>query len=212
MIITDIKPQKKGTNRLNVFVDGEFALGLAPGVYEESGIRIGQELTPDDLQHLKSTEQIHRAWDRAQRFLAARPRSEQEIRDRLRRYGYSNEIIDRTVTRLHQTGLIDDAAFATFWKQDRVAFNPRSSGLIARELKQKGVNTEIISQTVASIDNETEAYQAAIKKARTLSDTDYQQFRRKLGGFLQRRGFNYEIIQSTVNRLWQEKYSEGRNG
>ena len=99
MIVTDIKPQKKGKSRLNLFLDGEFAVGLSPRALEEFGIHIGQELSPSEFEKLKNVEQTQQAFERAQRYLAARPRSEMEVRIRLQRHGYKEEIIARTIGR-----------------------------------------------------------------------------------------------------------------
>jgi len=212
MIITAIKPQKRGERRLNVFLDGEFSLGLTSSVLEESGIFIGQELSPDEVQKLKNREEAQQAWERAQRFMATRPRSEREVADRLKRYGYGKQIIQQTLSRLRKAGLLDDHAFADYWKQNRMAFNPRSGRLLALELKQKGIRDELANEVAGSIDEEEEAFRAGSKKARSLPNDDFTVFRRKLAGFLQRRGFNYDVVVSTVNRIWQEKQSEGKNG
>ena len=84
------------------------------------------------------------------------------------------------------------------------------SGLAAREcskleLRRKGVESEVIQEVVEDIDDTENAYRAAISKARTLPVADYQIFRQKLGGYLQRRGFNYGVINNIVKRAWQER-------
>ncbi|MFO8101261.1 MAG: RecX family transcriptional regulator [Dehalococcoidia bacterium] len=212
MIVTDIKPQKKGKRSLNLFLDGEFAVALSPKAFEEFGIHIGQELSQTEFEKLKNFEQAQQALERARRYLAARPRSEMEVRMRLQRYGYGEEIISLTIDRLRESGLVDDAAFADFWKQNRREFNPRSTRMMARELKQKGVSQEMATVAVEGIDDEDEAYRAGYRKAHSLSAANYSEFRRKLGAFLYRRGFDYGVINSTVERLWKEKLCEVENG
>jgi regulatory protein len=73
------------------------------------------------------------------------------------------------------------------------------------ELRRKGVAEDIIERVVEDIDDEDNAYRAGVKKARSLSRSDYRQFRRRLGDHLRRRGFGYGVINGTVNRLWQEQ-------
>jgi regulatory protein len=99
---------------------------------------------------------------------------------------------------------VDDTAFAEFWKENRDSFSPRSRWLTGQELRRKGIPEDIIVKVVGAIDDEDNAYRAAIKKARNLPRSDFQVFRRKLGDHLKRRGFGYGVINSTVNRLWQE--------
>ena len=161
------------------------------------------------LSEFKRDELVQRAMDLALRYLSYRPRSESEVRARLNRYGYEDDVIARTLDRLRGLGLIDDASFAVFWKENRASFNPRSSRLVAQELRQKGVSSEIIAETVETLDNEAEAYRAGYKKAHSLKRADYYGFRTKLGAFLHRRGFGCEVIRVVVERLWREK--EGEN-
>ena len=109
------------------------------------------------------------------------------------------------LAKLKEQKYVDDAAFAQFWKADRDTFRPRSQWLVRRELRQKGVAEEIINQVVATIDEESSAYRAALSRSRHWPQTDYQLFRRRLGEYLRRRGFGYEVINHTVERLWQER-------
>ena len=211
MLVTAIKPHKKGKNRLDLFLDGKFTLDLSPIVLEEAGVHAGQDISSSEIDRLRKADQNQRAMERARSYLVHRPRSEFEVRTRLERYGFDNDVITRTLDRLRRDGLVDDEAFAAFWKQNRLEFSSRSSRLMTQELKQKGVDPEIIAATIAGIDDEGEAYRAGLRKAHSLRTEDFYEFRRKLGAFLHRRGFNYEVIGSIVDRLWQEKTSEGEN-
>ena len=95
--------------------------------------------------------------------------------------------------------------FARFWKENRDSFSPRSQWLTKLELRQKGVAGDIIDQVVGTIDDGDSAYRAALSKARRLSRSDYQDFRRRLGEYLKRRGFGYGVINHTVERVWEER-------
>ena len=212
MFVTAIKPQKKGKNRLELFLDGESSLVLSPIVLEEAGVYAGQDLSSAEIEKLQKDDQAYGAMERARCYLTNRPRSEFEIRTRLKRYGYQDDIITLTLDRLRSDGMIDDESFAAFWKQNRLDFNSRSAYLIAQELKQKGIAPEIIEEAIKGIDDKAEAYRAGYRKSKSLLTKDRHEFHRKLGAFLYRRGFNYEVIGPMVDRLWQEKISEGENG
>ncbi len=158
-----------------------------------------------ELQNPKKDDLVQVAVDRALRYLSCRPRSESELRTRLERYGYQDDLVAATLDRLRGSGLIDDSSFAAFWTENRASFSPRSSRLVAQELRQKGVGSAIIAEAVETLDNEAEAYRAGYKKAQALERADYHEFRRKLGAFLLRRGFDYEEIRLVVERLWEEQ-------
>ena len=206
--VTDLRRGKSRENLVNVFLDGRFAFSLQADVVAEEGLQVDQEISTTQVEALVRSGQYHRCLNAATRFLSYRPRSESEVRERLRRRGFDGGSIEATLVKLNEQGLVDDAAFAQFWKEDRESFNPRSQWLTRLELRRKGVADEIINQTVDKLDDSDSAYRAAISKARRLPLSDYQLFRQRLGGFLRRRGFNYEVINNTIEQVWQE-YESG---
>lgn len=143
--------------------------------------------------------------DAAFRYLSYRPRSELEIKVRLRKRGFDDLSIEGVLINLKEQGLVDDTAFARFWRDNRESFSPRSRTMLQRELRQKGVDSYIIAEVAEDLNEEVSAYRAAQKFMKRLTMADYDSFCRKLGSFLKRRGFNYNVTQHTVNQLWQER-------
>ncbi len=123
---------------------------------------------------------------------------------RLRRRGFDEHSIEEAILKLKEQGLVDDLAFAQFWKDNRESFSPRSQAMLQRELRQKGIPPHIIDKVAEEVDDQASAYRSAQKKAAKLTLSDYPSFRHKLSNFLKRRGFNYEVTQHTINQLWQE--------
>jgi regulatory protein len=206
--ITALRAGKGRRKRVNIFLDGEFAFSLEAEVAVKEGLETGQELTSERIEKIVSDNSYRRCYDAAALFLSYRPRSEPEIRERLRKRGFPTTSINAVIIRLKDQGLVDDTAFARFWTENRDSFSPRSRWLTGQELRRKGVNEEVITQAVGTLDDEDSAYRAGRKKARNLPRHDFQNFHRRLGEHLQRRGFNYGIIKSTVNRLWNELEDE----
>lgn len=200
--ITAIEAQKRGKERFNVFLNGAFAFSLGREVVAEQGLHPGQTLSDSQIDELMGADLFGRCLNAALRLLSYRPRSEAEIRARLGRR-FEKEIIERVILHLRARQLVDDAAFAQFWKENRESFRPCSKRLLRRELKSKGVASEVIDEVLEGINEEESAYRAAQKRGRTL-EKDYETFRRKLGTFLGRRGFSYDAISRTIERLWRE--------
>ena len=146
----------------------------------------------------------------AYRYLTYRPRSEWEIKNRLRRRGCSSEIIAKVVTKLNEQNLLDDIAFAEFWRDSRMSHKPKSRRLIAKELSEYHVNDDIIKQTIASIDDERSAYLLGCAKIRSLAHLDRVVIERRLINYLKYRGFTFEIIKRITYRLLKEKEEEER--
>lgn len=200
--ISAVKVQRRGRERANIFLDGTFAFSLGKEVVEEQGLYPGQVLTDSQIEELVGADLFGKCYNAALRLLSYRPRSDAEIRARLsRRFG--KEIIDRVLLQLKARQMVDDAAFAQFWRENRESFSPRSKRLLKLELRQKGIDPEVVDEVLEGFDDDESAYRAAKRKGRTL-ERDYETFRRKLGAFLGRRGFSYGVIKRTIERLWQE--------
>ena len=152
---------------------------------------------------------LNEAIDLALRYLAARPRSEHEVRRRLRRTGLDETVIETLLGRLRSSGLVDDVAFAEYWVEQRQTFRPRGSRLLEAELRQHGVSAELATAAAEPADAsaEDDASRVGRKRAVQLSRLDERTFRTRLGQTLARRGFDWDTIATTVDRLWTELHA-----
>ena len=159
---------------------------------------------PTNQQHPPDpkTEQI-RAWGAAQRLLALRARSVEEMRQRLGQR-YSRPVVEQTIARLLDASLLNDADFAAQWRQSRERRKPRSRGAIERELKQRGVDHEIVEQAFDGYDSLAAAHRAAAPYAARQVRNDCATFDRRISAFLGRRGFEPDVIRQTLGRLREE--------
>jgi len=205
--ITALHTGRGRGKRVNIFLDGKFAFSLEAEVAVKEGLQVEQVLSVDQIEALARSDHFQRCLNAAIHYLSYRPRSESELRGRLHQRGFDGDNVEAVMTRLKGRGLVDDIAFAQFWKGNRESFSPRSRWLTRLELRQKGVANDIIDQVVAAVDDDDSAYRAALGKTRSLPQSDYQSFRRRLGEYLKRRGFSYGVINHTVERIWQEQAS-----
>jgi regulatory protein len=192
--------------QVSIFIDGSFSISISEEIAATSGLKVGQHLSAEQIDKLKKADLAHNCLGAALYYLGYRPRSEAEVRQRLHRRGFSDDVVDKVIIGLKERRLIDDVAFAQYWRDNRLSFRPRSRRLIKLELRQKGVANEIANEVVEGLDDESAAYEVGLKKARALSGLDYREFRRYLSDHLRRRGFDYETIRSAVARLWQERH------
>lgn len=203
-MITALKASRGRKKLVKVFLDGKFAFNLDAEVSARERLQGGQELDSSRIEELARADRFQRCHNAAAHYLGYRPRSEREMRQRLLRHRFLSETVEAVLKRLKEQALLDDMAFALFWRDNRQSFSPRSQRLVRLELRQKGVDGDIIDRVVATIDDADNAYRAATGKARRLSPSDYESFRRRLGAYLGRRGFGYGVIKETIERLWQE--------
>ena len=202
--ITALKTSKRTEKQVNIFLDGKFTISIDNELVVKKGLQIGQEMSDEQIKSLTEDVSLVRCLNTAYRFMSYRPRSEAEMKDRLHRRGFEDSKIEIVINKLKEQNLLDDTAFAQFWKENRDAFRPRSQRMTRMELKRKGVADEIIKAVTDDANDMDSAYEAALKKAQRLSGADYEVFRRRVGDYLKRRGFGYMVINQTVKRLWQE--------
>jgi regulatory protein len=207
--ITALKKNKRTDRQVNMFLDGRFAIKLDTELALNEGLRVGEEISDDRIKTLTEDVGLARGLNTAYRFLSYRPRSEAEMKDRLHRRGFEDSKIEIIINKLKEQNLLDDTAFAQFWKENRDAFRPRSQRLTRLELKKKGVADEIIKEVTDDSNDMDSAYHAARNKAQRLLNEDYAVFHRRLGDYLKRRGFGYTVINQTVKKLWQEMKEPG---
>jgi regulatory protein len=174
-------------------------------------LKVGQQLSPADIAHLKEKDQAEVAYDRALKFLSYRPRSTAEVQRRLMEKGYDVSTIEQVTDRLTRAGLLDDVAFARYWIENRDTFKPRSHRALRYELRRKGVADAVISDLLDDHDEEDASYRAARARVKKLTRRykDTETVRSKLLAFLSRRGFSYYTARETVDKLLAEMGEEG---
>jgi regulatory protein len=203
--ITAIEVQKKNPNRVNIYLDGEFAFGLARIV--AAWLKNGQKLDDEKIASLQAEDARERAYQQAMLYLSYRARSEAEIRQNLRKHEIPEPVIEQTLERLRQARLADDHEFARAWVENRNTFRPRSRKALAIELRQKGISEEASRTALDGLDEEALAYEAARKRAGRFEGQDWTMFRKKMSEFLARRGFPYAVIAPIVSRIWNEQHA-----
>lgn len=201
--ITALIVQKRNKKRVNIYLDGEFAFGLA--LIEAAKLHKGQRLTDEDIDHLKALDEIEVAHERALNFLSYRPRSIAEVQRNLRDKQIGEAAIEVVVDRLERAGLLNDEEFARFWVENRERFSPRGERALRYELRQKGIADSIINLVLGDLNQEDAAYRAAKARAKRYAEADKAVFRKRLGDYLARRGFSYDDIRDVVERLWSER-------
>lgn len=201
-IITAIEPQKKDPKRVNIYLDDEFAFGLAG--FLAAWLKVGQALTEEKINALTSDDLLEGTVQKALHFLSFRPRSISEVRKNLADRDIPENVIDETITRLQENSFLDDQKFAQNWIANRKDFRPRSRSALRMELRLKGIPEDIIQTALEDVDDEALTLQAARKYLRRLAGLNKLEFRKKLSAHLARRGFSFASINPVVTLVWNE--------
>jgi regulatory protein len=206
--ITAIRAQARDSQRVNLEINGEFAMGVSLDILAHEGLFVGQHLDDAKIQQLLASVAFDRAKQSALRLLEIRPRSQREIHERLRQRGFDADTITAVTARLSEVGLLDDNAFATYLVEQRQRASNRGGSAIRQDLRRHGIDSNTISIVADSHnlgdDDEAHALTYARKISRRLRGLDRTTFTRRLGGALQRRGFNGSAMRQAMQTVWQE--------
>lgn len=204
--ITKLKFQKNG-RIVNLYVDDQFLVGLDVLTITKLGLKPNSYISNTRLDSLLIKSQSEKLINKAINYLSYRPRSEKEIRFYLIKQTKSiakdkrDKLISLVIKKLIKKKLVDDYEFANWWVKQRQTFRPKSKRIISLELRQKGLDSSTIQTAVSEIDELAAARLVATKKQKVLTLLDQRTAKAKLIGFLQRRGFTWEIIKSTVDEF-----------
>ena len=197
--ITEITPRGSGGRReRKVTIDGERTLTITEETFLRFGLFDGQAMDPDRLQEMELADGVSRAMTEAHRLIDYRMRTRRELAVKLKAKGRPNEVIDQVLDRLEHARLIDDGRFARLWIEERLRRKPAGLSLLRRELRQKGIDAEIVDTALeesASRDEETErAYEALRRQSYRYARLDRDAAHRRMVAFLGRRGFGQAVI------------------
>ncbi len=196
MKITNIKQQQKNKDRISVYVDGKYSFSLSVWQFSSAGLKLGGEITPREVEKLKTDSEFGKLYDRTLNWLLIRPRSKWELEDYLNKKTEDENVITEIIKKVEEKNYINDTDFAERWVANRRLLKSMSKLKLRQELIKKRVPKEIIEETLAADEtNEKEVLKEIIEKKRKI--TRYQDDR-KLMEYLARQGFRYGDIKEVL--------------
>lgn len=206
MKITAIRSQRRERERLNIEVDGEFRLALPAEIVLRRGLRVGDDVGEDDLRDMEAEDLAWKARQASLNLLSYRPRTAQELKRRLARKDFPDDVAAATVDELEAKGLVDDSAFAESFVRDRARLRPRGRRRLLQELRAKGVDRATAESVIGDVldeegTSEVELARAAAARWSPKAGEEPAAARRRLYGFLARRGFGADSIRTVMEEI-----------
>jgi regulatory protein len=212
--VTGITARRRERGRFIIAISGSPAFTLSEEILFRSGLQIGDDLDTAAITRLLADDEVSRSTEAALNFLAYRARSEQEVRDRLKRGSFSPEAIDATIARLNDWRYLDDEDFARRWVESRARGKPRGQRLLQQELRQKGIDAETSKQVIAEadLDEVAAATELTRKRLTTMKGEDPVAIRRKIGAYLARRGYGFDVVRQALEQATGESMDQDDAG
>ncbi len=198
---------KKDNETVIIYLDNSEKLFLSYEVLLKSGLRKGSEISEDRFDFLVLQNRKYHIRQKAISFLAKRIHSKRELEIKLRKKNYEKELIDDVLNELLAKGLIDDAAFANQFTDEKI--NRKKWGLlkVKSELFKKGIAAEVVEDVLKEYsDSENQisnALSLAEKKLNIIlkRESDKKKLKQKIIAYLVSRGFSYNVALETIQKL-----------
>jgi len=207
--ITDLQAQKNHPSRLSIFLDGEFFCGVSEESAVKYQLKKGMEIDGEQLKTLIYEEELSKAKRYVYMLFSRRMYSSKEIEGKLKRQGYTDDIIKDVISEMEGYGYVDDKTFAEEWVQSRINSKPKGRLVLKRELVNKGIEEDtidnILNETMSESVQRDLALELARKKVKSYRNDDAISAKRKLYAFLNRHGFSYDIIKGVMDEVMKER-------
>jgi regulatory protein len=223
--ITDIQASPELPSHQQLFLDGVPFVVIHVSLVEKFGLRIGLEIEAEVIEKIIAADEVMRAKNHALRLLreekdnnttADEPEdsrltlkrktyTKSEIERHLEREGFSSGAIETSIAELIRSGHIRDRKYAENWIVRRQKSNPRGKTLLKHELVDKGIDRETAEQVIATVETEDEtkvALEIAQKRAKQYKRLPTHVAKRRLHGFLARRGFGSDIVRQVLEQIF----------
>lgn len=210
--ITALEPQTHDDDRTSVFLDGEFAFGIHDDIVVKYGLRVGMSLSLEEQREIEQEDQYVRAKQRALDYLAYKPRTEEEVRRKLRKEDVPEAVVEDVVARLYELSYLDDESYAQDYVRNRFASKKYGPIRIRRELVERGVDRHVAETAVADLFEDEDPVAAAREHAekrwaRLADEEDPRRRKQKLYRYLRRRGFTSDTIYPILDELVRDARS-----
>jgi Uncharacterized protein conserved in bacteria len=202
--ITKIEVQKKNKERVNLFLDDEYAFSLSMELVYKEGLKKNQEIDSKKLELLAEEESIIRCKNSALKTIERSYKTEKEVIEKLKEKGYGENAINISIEFLRQYNFINDTNYTKAYIKDKL--NSYGSQKIKYTLIQKGISKEIIEDILADADKDNErntAINLAKKKLDVIrkKESDNYKISGKLYRYLMSRGYGYDIVNEVVKEV-----------
>lgn len=209
-VIAKITSQQKNKARYNIFIDQgdgeEYWTSVGEDVLVLFHLRKGLEINKEEIERIIYEETIRKAYNKAIHFLSFRIRSEKEVREYLTKKEIDHTVIPVVIKRLLKEKYISDSAFADAFVRTRIELSLKGPEFIKRELMDKGISDEIISESIKifTYEKQIEKVNKLIEKKKKKNKfTSSQEQIRKLIAMINQQGFVYEVVKEAIAKLFE---------
>lgn len=185
-------------NKVHISIDGKYTLTLYDDYWHRLKIKEGQEISEEELASLKEEAGFRLAYEKGIQYLTNRSHSRKELFEKLK-LKYGAPAAERAIEKLDYLGYINDEAFATEYAGYLFEVKKYDVKRISYELKLKGIDSEIASNALKTLDNEPILRIIEMLRTKYYNKTNSEKELKKLVNRFVRMGYSYSDIRSAFD-------------
>lgn len=208
-MITKIEEQKRNKDRVNIYIDHEFAFAISLELVYKYKLKVNTDIDSTLLKEIALKDSLIKCKNHAIKIIERTFKTEKELSKKLKERGYEDSVIKETIDFLKEYNYINDSNYAKAYVKDK----SKTSGnkKILYSLKQKGVSDDVINSALDCIDENEQLDSALLiaeKKYNNLRkrETDEYKLSQKMYRFLLSRGYSYDIAKTVLNKISKTDY------
>ena len=188
-------------NKIHIYVDEEYRATVDSDFWYSEKYRNYKEINEEELTELIDTVSFRRAYNKGLDFLSRRPFGTKELIKKLCEKGHDKESAQKACERLLELGLLNDEEYARILANDLLERKSYSIKRIKQELAFRGIDREIIENTVDSLDNDPQRSIIILVKKKYINKLNDEKGKKRIIDALLRLGYSYSDIKNALNQI-----------
>lgn len=188
-------------NKIHIYVDEEYRATVDSDYWYSEKYRNLKEINEEELTELLDSVSFRRAYNKGLDFLSRRPYGTKELIKKLCEKGHEKEASQKACERLIELGLLNDEEYARILANDLLERKSYSIKRIKQELNFRGIDREIIENTVDSLDNDPQKSIIILVKKKYINKLSDEKGKKRTVDALLRLGYSYSDIKSALNTI-----------
>lgn len=187
--------------KIHIYIDEEYRATVDSDYWYSEKYRNYKEINEEELTELLNAVSFRRAYNKGLDFLSRRPYGTKELVKKLCEKGHEKEFAEKACDRLLELGLLNDEEYARILANDLLDRKNYSIKRIKQELAFRGINREIIENTVDLLDNDPVSRIIILIKKKYINKISDEKGRKRTVNALLRLGYSYSDIKSALNSV-----------
>ena len=171
----------------------------------EFSLNPGSKADRLEIEKIAFRDQKPAARSDAERYLAGSEHTVRQLEAYLLRRRYIDDVIEEILSWAKRCGLVDDRRYATEFVRSHSEQSPMGNYRMRIELRKRGVS-EQITDDILTLREESDLRESLVKKVyEKYGRLDREKGMRRAAGYLQRRGFQHDLIRGILTEVFRRK-------